>query len=164
MIFVRTGAQNRPCNDPDALAGSANTYLIEFAAGLINPETNYEAKVLGQADRAIALDHNNVWAYYVKSIYLTYSRRPSAGLDSADAGLAVDPNFARLYVARAAAENSLGRFEEAKSNVQQVARKSWHCRTWHAALRGCNRRRASGDRRRFSYLHALFSSGRRLCA
>ena len=107
-------------NDPDALAGSANTYLIEFAAGLTNPEIDYEAKVLGQADRAIALDHNNVWAYYVKSIYLTYSRRPSEGLGSADAGLAVDPNFARLYVARAAAENSLGRFDQAKSDVQHA--------------------------------------------
>jgi adenylate cyclase len=44
--------------DPDdavALAGSASTYLIEYAYGWASPETDYEAKVLGQADRAIAL-------------------------------------------------------------------------------------------------------------
>jgi hypothetical protein len=37
------------------LAGSASTYLIEYAYGWASPETDYEAKVLGQADRAIAL-------------------------------------------------------------------------------------------------------------
>jgi adenylate cyclase len=55
--------------DPDdatALAGSAATYLIENAYGWANPETDYEAKILGQADRAIALAPRTPWNYSAK--------------------------------------------------------------------------------------------------
>ena len=41
-------------NNADALAGSAYTYANESVAWR-NPETDYDAKTLGQADRAIAL-------------------------------------------------------------------------------------------------------------
>jgi len=43
-------------DDPEALGGDAATYLNEKLFGWANPETDYEAKVLGQADRAIALE------------------------------------------------------------------------------------------------------------
>ncbi len=46
----------------DALAGSAYAYFREFFFGWGNADTAYEAKVLGQADRATALDPNNVRA------------------------------------------------------------------------------------------------------
>jgi hypothetical protein len=49
-------------------------------------ETDYDAKVLGQADRAIALARNNIRAYFVKGSYLFTSRRPSEALGAADAG------------------------------------------------------------------------------
>ena len=113
-------------NDPDALTGAAYTHFQDFALGWPNPEIDYEAKVLGQADRAIALAHDNLWAYYVKANYLTITKRPNEAVASADAGLAIDPNFARLYVARALAENFLGRFEQAISDVQHAMRLSPH--------------------------------------
>jgi adenylate cyclase len=113
-------------NDPDALAGAAYTHFQDFALGWPNPEIDYEAKVLGQADRAIALAHDNLWAYYVKANYLALTKRANEAVASADAGLAIDPNFVRLYVARALAENFLGRFEQAISDVQHAMRLSPH--------------------------------------
>ena len=124
-------------NDPDALAGAAYTHFQDFALGWPNPEIDYEAKVLGQADRAIALAHDNLWAYYVKANYLTITKRPTEAVASADVGLAIDPNFARLYVARALAESFLGRNEQAISDVQQAMRLSPHdpeVGFWHGIL------------------------------
>jgi adenylate cyclase len=40
-------------NDANALAGEANAYMAEYAYGWTNPGTDYDAKILGQADRAI---------------------------------------------------------------------------------------------------------------
>ena len=51
-------------NDADALAGEANTYMIEYAFGWTNPETDYDAKILGQADRSIALARDNMLRLY----------------------------------------------------------------------------------------------------
>jgi tetratricopeptide (TPR) repeat protein len=80
--------------------------------------------VLGQANRAIALDHDNVRAYMIKSGYLGLSRRFSEALGVTDAGLAVNPNFAPLYIPRAVAENSLGRYEQAKADAERAMRLS----------------------------------------
>jgi tetratricopeptide (TPR) repeat protein len=124
-------------NNPDALVGEAFTYFQDYVLGWRNPGTDYGAKVLGQVDRVNALAHDNVWAYYVKTIYLAITKRANEALGSAAAGLAVDPNFARLYVARATAENFLGRFDEAKSDVSQAMRLSPHdpeVGWWHGAL------------------------------
>ena len=59
-----------------------------------------------------------------KSIYLTISRRANESLRTADAGLAIKPNYASLYFVRSSAESSLGQFEEAKSDAQQAMRLS----------------------------------------
>jgi len=111
-------------NEAEALAGDASTYYAEYIFGWGNSETDYDAKILGQADRAIALDRNLAHAYLVKSTYLWMSHRPKEALGVAEAGLAVNPNVAGLYVARAGAEFGLGRFEQAKSDVQQAMRLS----------------------------------------
>ncbi len=112
-------------NDADALAGSAETYFDEYFYGWSDPETDYEAKVLGQADRAIALDPNNVRAYLAKGWYLSLvSHRYSEALGVTDAGLAVNPNFVPLYIPRTVAENSLGRFEQAKADAERAMRLS----------------------------------------
>ena len=42
-------------NDADALAGERYTYMIDYVFGWTIPEIDYDAKVLGQADRALAL-------------------------------------------------------------------------------------------------------------
>jgi adenylate cyclase len=111
-------------DDPDALAGSAYTYYVDFAYGWSDAPIDYETKVLGQASRAIALAPDNVRAYFVKAIYLATSRRPTEALGAAEAGLAINPNFVLLLSPRAAAENSLGRFEQAKADCERAMRLS----------------------------------------
>ena len=113
--------------DPDdatALAGSAATYLIDYAYGWANPETDYEAKVLGQADRAIALAPRTAWNYSAKVNWLTLTGRAKEGLRVADAEVAVNPNYAAAYSYRANAHRFLHEFEQAKSDLQQAIRLS----------------------------------------
>ena len=111
-------------NDADALGDDAVTYLNEYSFGWTNPETDYEAKILGQTDRAIALAPDNPWNYSTKSVYLTASGRPQGGLRVADAALTINPNYAAEYTYRSIAEVALGQFEQAKSDVQQAMRLS----------------------------------------
>ncbi len=88
-------------NDADALAGDASSYANEYSSpGWVNPETDYDAKVLGQADRAIAIARDNTLAYHAKSLYLVISRRSDEGLRAAEAGLAINPNYAILHANR----------------------------------------------------------------
>jgi len=94
--------------------------LNEYGFGWTNPETDYEAKVLGQANRALALAPSNPWNYTVKSVYLTMTGRPEEGLRIEDAALAINPNYASAYSYRAYAEVALGQFEQAKSDAQQA--------------------------------------------
>ena len=111
-------------NDADALGDDATTYLNEYSFGWTNPETDYEAKILGQADRAIALAPSNPWNYSTKSVYLTATGRPKEGFRVADAAIAINPNYASEYTYRSIAEVALGQFEQAKSDVQQAMRLS----------------------------------------
>ena len=80
-------------NDPLAVAGSAETYLIDYGFGWRDPGTDYEAKVLGPANRAIVLNPENIPAYYTKAMYLAETGRPGEALDVTDVGLAINPNY-----------------------------------------------------------------------
>ena len=111
-------------NETDALAGDAYAYLSEYTRGWATAGTDYEAKILGQTDRAIALAPDNMWAYNTKSLYLSNSRRANEGLSAADTGLAIKPDDPPLRRARGAAELVLGRYEQAISDVQQAVRLS----------------------------------------
>jgi adenylate cyclase len=111
-------------NYADALAGRAWTYFLDYFFGWGDSGTDYEAKVLGQANRVIALDPNNVAAYYVKADYLGLSGRPKEALGATDAGLAINPNDVSLYTPRIISENSLGRYEQAKADVERAMRLS----------------------------------------
>ena len=111
-------------NDADALAGDAGTYMQENAYGWTNPETNYDEKVIGQADQALAVDPENMTAYLAKSAYLTDSHRPNDGLRVADAGLAINPNFAALQAQRSITETYLRQFAQAKSDIERALRLS----------------------------------------
>ncbi len=106
-------------NSSEALAGDAYTYAVEYAFGSRNSETDYDEKILGQADRSITLDRNNTQAYVAKSLYLLVSSRPNDAFRVADAGLAVDPNSAPLRASRSIAETYLRQFDRAKSDIQQ---------------------------------------------
>ena len=109
-------------NDSLAVAGSAETYLVDYGFGWRDPGTDYEAKVLGQANRAIVLNPSNIPAYYTKAMYLVETGRPNQALDVTDIGLAINPNDVLLYMPRASAENALGRFEQARTDA---ARAMW---------------------------------------
>ena len=107
-------------NNTAAIAGLAFAYFYEYLFGYGNPGTDYDAKIFGQADRAIALAPDYDLPYDAKSAYLSASRRYDEGIRVADAGLAVNPNRPGFHVTRASAEISLGHFDEAKSDVQQA--------------------------------------------
>jgi tetratricopeptide (TPR) repeat protein len=111
-------------NYADALAGDAMTYMVDYLYGWSPAGTDYDEKVIGQSDRAIALAPDDVRGYYPKSVYLRMSNRANEAVQVAGDGLAVNPNSNQLYGARSAAEVALGRFEQAKSDAQESIRLS----------------------------------------
>ncbi len=106
-------------DDADALAGEALTYVVEYGFFPSSVATDYEAKIIGEADRAIALAPQTEEAYYAKSQYLAITHRADEALRVAETGLAVNPNSARLFGVRGAAEIFLGRFEQGMSDERQ---------------------------------------------
>jgi adenylate cyclase len=113
-------------DDADALGDEAVTYINEYTFGWADPKTDYEAKVLGLADRAIELAPSVQWNYSTKSTWLTMTGRPEEGLRVADAEIAINPNYAAAHVYRASAEIFLGRNKEAQFDVQQAMLLSPH--------------------------------------
>jgi adenylate cyclase len=111
-------------NNVEAMDGLAVTYMNEHLFGWGDPGTDYDTKILGPLDRALALDPDFVGSYIDKSAYLAESHRSDEALRVANAGLGVNPNITWLYMARAMAELDLGRFDEAKSDIQQGIRLS----------------------------------------
>ena len=55
-------------NDAAALAGEAYAFHLEKVSGWTNPAIDYDAKVLDQADRSIAIDRDDPLPYMTKSI------------------------------------------------------------------------------------------------
>ena len=53
-------------DDAQALAGNSVTYQWEQSLGWGNKETDYEAKIIGQADRAIRIAPDTLFAYTTK--------------------------------------------------------------------------------------------------
>jgi adenylate cyclase len=111
-------------DNADALAGGAYTYTNEYVAFGRKPDTDYDAKILGPADQAIALAPDTLWAYYVKGVYLQYSHRADKAIDAANAGLAINPNFGSLRAVRGIANLFDGRFAQAKSDLLESMRLS----------------------------------------
>ena len=124
-------------DDPDALAGSAATYASDFRYGWGSSGIDFEAKIIGQANRAISLAPNVTSAFRAKASYLVTSHRYSEGLNVIDEGLAVNANLATLYALRGVAEDSMGHFEPAKADLQFAMRLSPHdpgIGFWHVQL------------------------------
>jgi adenylate cyclase len=124
-------------NDAAALAGEAHTYVNEYGLGWTSPEIDYDAKILGQADRSIEIARDNMNAYGAKALYLTMSLHPNDALRVANAGLAINPNSAYLHGIRSNAETYLRQFEEARSDIEEARRLSPRdprISTWYAYL------------------------------
>ena len=111
-------------NYADALAGDAMTYQVDYLYGWSPAGTDYEGKIIGQADRAIALAPDDARAYYPKSTYLRMTHRANESIQVANDGLATNPNSSQLYSARSQAEAELGRFDQAISDAEQAIRLS----------------------------------------
>jgi adenylate cyclase len=111
-------------NNAAAITGLAETYAVEHQFGWGNSGTDYDAKILGPLDRAIALAPGYDAPYSIKSYHLELSQRFDEAIRVANAGLAVNPNNPWFYDARGQAEISLGRLNEAKSDIQQAIRLS----------------------------------------
>ena len=109
--------------DPDnshALEGDARAHLVEFSFLARDPNFDYEAKILGQADKAIAADRGNVYAYETKSLYLALTSRPTEALRVADVGLSINPNSALLLATRSVADIYSRGFQQAKLDIEQA--------------------------------------------
>jgi adenylate cyclase len=113
-------------NNARAIAGDVVTYWQEALFGWGNSGTDYNAKILGQADRAIALAPDYDQPYLFKSLYLSITHRFDEALSAANAGVAANPNNPNVYAARAMAGIALGHFDQAKSDAQQAIRLSPH--------------------------------------
>jgi adenylate cyclase len=107
-------------NNSHALEGDARAHLVEFSFGARDPSLDYESKILGQADKAIAADRGNVYAYETKSLYLALTSRPAEALRIADAGLAINPNSALLLATRSVADTYARQFQQAKLDIEQA--------------------------------------------
>ena len=104
--------------DAGALAGDARTYMIDKVYDWTNPDVDYDAKIVGQANRSIAIDPNDPLPYFAKSFYLSFVlHRPEEGLRAADAGLALNPSSAFLYYASGMGKIQAGMFAQAKSDI-----------------------------------------------
>ena len=104
--------------DAGALAGDARSYMIDKVYHWTNPDVDYDAKIVGQADRSIAIDPNDPLPYFAKSFYLSLVlHRPEEGLRAANAGLALNPGSAFLYYASGMGKIQAGMFAQAKSDI-----------------------------------------------
>ena len=111
-------------NYADALAGDAFVYQVDYLYGWSPAGTDYEGKIIGQADRAIAQAPDDPRAYNPKSTYLRQTHRANEAVQVADDGLATNPNSALLYGARSQADVALGHFDQAISDAEQAIRLS----------------------------------------
>ena len=129
-------------HDADALGGDALTYMQELTSGWTNSATDYEAKILGQADLALAAAPDQVSAYWAKGVYLGITHRAQEGFDALDAGIAINPNSASLRAARAIVGAYLFRYEQMLSDTREALRLSpldpfvgiWHWLSGFAEL------------------------------
>ena len=104
--------------DAGALAGDATTYLVEKVYGWASTDVDYNEKIVGQADRAIAIDPNDPRPYATKGNYLSFVlHHTEEGQRAIDAGLALNPGSALLYGTSGASKIQAGKFAEAKSDI-----------------------------------------------
>ena len=111
-------------NYADALAGDAFVYMADYLYGWSPAGTDYEGKIIGQANRVIALAPDDPRGYNPKSLFLRMTHRENESIQVANNGLATNPNSPQLYTARSQAEVVLGRFDQAISDAEQAIRLS----------------------------------------
>ena len=138
--------------------------------------TDYDVKILGQSDRAIALAPDYDLPYEAKGVHLAMSRRYYEAIRAANAGLAVNPNDHEFLSDASGSGNVPGPFRPGESDVQQAIRLSPHDpfmtvmttqfgdMNWLWSSRSRNRRIPKVARRGRSHLLELRKPRRFLCA
>ena len=112
--------------DPDnsqALAGKSSILFWEWLHDR-KPGLDYAAEIVAVADRAIAQDNGNQFAYSNKGFALEISGRAADGLTAVDAGLRVNPNSAVLLATRGSILTYLRRFDAALESIDSAMRLS----------------------------------------
>jgi adenylate cyclase len=111
-------------NYADALAGDAFVYMVDYLYSWSPAGTDYEGKIIGQANRVIGLAPDDPRGYNPKSLFLRMTHRENESIQVADDGLVTNPNSPQLYTARSQAEVVVGRFDQAISDAEQAIRLS----------------------------------------
>ena len=123
--LVRTGAQDRP--ERKRCAGGRRLHLffgIHAGMGARRDRLRGKNTRSGQPGHR-ARPRQCVGVLCEKLEYLTVSQRANEGLSAANTELAINPDDPQLYRARSLARNNAcGRYEQAKSDVQQAMRLS----------------------------------------
>jgi hypothetical protein len=80
-------------NYADALAGDAFVYMADYLYGWSPAGTDYEEKIIGQANRVIALAPDDPRGYNPKSLFLRMTHRENESIQVANDGLATNPTL-----------------------------------------------------------------------
>ena len=109
--LVRTSAEIDPNNADAGRLGAY--YMIEYSYGWSDPETDYDAKILGQADRAIAAARATMFTRIdQKPVFAPHTRPPKPPRRRRRAR--INPNSALLLASPRVAENYSRQFQQAK--------------------------------------------------
>jgi adenylate cyclase len=111
-------------DNADAYAGIAYCNARNYANGWVEPGADYDALVIGPADRALAVNAGNGMAAYAKGLYLTLTGRFAEAKLLVDAALSRNPNLAPLYAVRSIVHTADGAYDKAKSDIEQAMRLS----------------------------------------
>jgi adenylate cyclase len=111
-------------NNDDALAGSAAAYQRDYVYAWTGTKVDYDALIVGQADRALSINPSNALAPYAKAIYLSQVGRTSEALAVADAALANNANYAPIYVMHAVVSFAAGHYAQGRSDMASAMKLS----------------------------------------
>jgi adenylate cyclase len=109
---------------PTRWAGAAYTYSLDCDNGWTRADVDYEALVLGQADKALRISQDVLMAYSAKAFYLLCTKRGEDARRAAEAGLLINPNFALLHALLGRTSLYFGKFTEAETEVRRAIRLS----------------------------------------
>ncbi len=104
----------------DAMIGLAYARSLASFYGWSTPTEDASTAQLDLVTKATAINPAYALAYYVKSLTLFLTKRPSESLEAAQTAVALDPNAAYGYYAMGRVEVVLGRCEQSIAHIKQA--------------------------------------------
>jgi len=114
----------------DAVAGLAYVDLRDQVNAWTEPGVDKQKRGMATIERAIALDPDYAYAYYIKADFLNLIQRPNdtqvgnEALAAAETALRLNPSFAPGYYMTANIHETLGHYDQAISFLRQAIRLS----------------------------------------